>query len=118
MILQEYNKAIILVIHYIVKNNAYGVAKALKDEKYDTKNYIPAAELEMALLQLYIADKNRFFKVMKNITWNKGHVSTNQFAKDKLMQLTSIQSGASVTDDNWWQSLISSLSTFTPICTK
>lgn len=106
MTIREYNKAIILLIHLIVMNNAFKVANALKEVGYDTKNFIPAPELEAALLQLYMADPNKFFQVMNNVTWNYGHVATNvPEGRDQVINLIS-QAGIETDKSNWWQNFI------------
>lgn len=111
---RDYNKTIILIIHFIVMNNGFAVARELKNEGYDSKDYIPSSDLETALLQLYIADPVRFFGVLKNIDWNDGHKATNQpEIKEQLMKLVSIQTGTQATAENWWPSLITFLSTST-----
>lgn len=103
---KEYNKAILLIIHLIVRNNGIGVAQAIKNYGYDSKNYIPAGDLETALLQLYIADQSKFFDVMKNISWNSGHQATNtKQISGQLKKLISLY-GISIDNSNWWQTLI------------
>lgn len=107
MNLQDYNRTIAMLVHLIVMNNAYGVAKALKEEGYDTKNFIPAPELEAALLQLHMVNRDKFFKVIKNINWNRGHVNTNNpEVIDNMIKLTQNISGSAVDQTNWWPSLI------------
>lgn len=107
MIIQDYNKTIAMLVHLIVMNNAFGVAKALKDEGYDTKRFIPAPELEAALLQLNMVNRDKFLKVIQNIPWNPGHINTNQAAIiNSMVALTKSKVGASVDNTNWWPSLI------------
>lgn len=114
MTLQEKNKAIPIIIHLIVLNNAGGVARALKEAGYESKNYVPESELEMALLQLYMADQVRFFEVMKSIPWNYGHIETNKpEIKDELIKLVVANTGYEVSKDTWWQELIALLGPYT-----
>lgn len=110
--MNDYNKSIAILIHLIVMNNAFGVANALKKEGYDTKNFIPAPELEAALLQLSIADKAKFFRVMKNIEWNPGHVSTNDAEViNNMVKFTQQHASPSVSKVNWWPALVHYFST-------
>lgn len=107
MTIQDYNKSIALLIHLIVINNAGTVARVLRQAGYPVKNYIPEAELETALLQLHIADRNKFFTVMKSIPWNDGHTATNDANMIKnVIQLTQMHAGPMVNNTNWWPSLI------------
>ena len=107
MNLEDYNRTVAILVHLIVMNNAYGVAKALKDQGYDTQKFIPAPELEAALLQLHMASRDKFFKVMQNIPWNPGHVNTNQkVVIDNMIKLTQSKSGEMVDQTTWWPSLV------------
>lgn len=107
MTIQDYNKTVALLIHLIVMNNAFGVAKALKDEGYDTRKFIPAPELEAALLQFNMVDQDKFLKVLQNISWNPGHLNTNQAEIiNNMVTLTKSKVGTSVDNTNWWPSLI------------
>lgn len=111
MTIQDYNKSVALLIHLIVMNNAGMVARALRQAGYPVKNYIPGPELETALLQLNIADRNKFFRVMKSISWNDGHTATNNPEMIKnVIQLTQMHAGSMVNNTNWWPSLIDYIS--------
>lgn len=104
---RDYNKAVTLLIHLIVINNAGAVARALKQAGYDVKSYIPAPELEMALLQLQMADTVKFFSLMQSIPWNYGDTETNKpEVRDELMKLVAAQSSIEITKDNWWKILL------------
>lgn len=107
MTISEYNKTAAMLIHLIVMNNAFGVAKALKDEGYDTRKFIPAPELEAALLQLNMVDQDKFLRVLQNIPWNPGHGNTNQpEVINSMVKLAQSKVGPSVDNTNWWPSLI------------
>lgn len=107
MTISDYNKTVAMLVHLIVMNNAFGVAKALKDEGYDTRKFIPAPELEAALLQLNMVNQDKFLRVMQNIAWNPGHLNTNQTEIiNNMVTLTKSKVGASVNNTNWWPSLI------------
>lgn len=112
MNIQDYNKAITLLIHLIVQNNAGAVARALKQHGYDdTKNYIPRPELEAALLQLYMADHYKFFELMRSISWNYGDTDTNKpEVRDELIKLSGIDPETETNKENWWQILIDLIS--------
>lgn len=116
MTLQDQNKAVTIIIHLIVLNNAGGVARALNKEGYESKDYIRAPELEKALLQLYIADSARFFEIMKTISWNYGHIETNKpEIKDELIKLVVSNTEHEVSKDTWWQDLIALICSAIPV---
>ena len=73
MTIEEYNKSVASIIKLIVANNPGGVAKALRQAGYETKDYIPASELESALYQLHSANSNQFYEVLKTVSWNYGN---------------------------------------------
>lgn len=106
MKIQNYNSAVTLLIHLIVMNNPGGVARALKNLGYDSRNYVPASELEKALLQLHYADKEEFFQLMRNVSWNYGDMATNKpEIKQQLIELT----GSDVSPNakvEWWQLIL------------
>lgn len=103
------NKAIALIIPLIVKNNAGKVAIALKDAGY-SKDFIPETELEAKLFQLYTANPDMFFQVMKNIPWNSGQIETNKpEIRDELINLVTDLSKNEISKDNWWPELITLL---------
>lgn len=107
---QDKNKAIALIIPLIVKNNAGKVAIALRDAGY-SKSFIPGPELEARLFQLYTANPDMFFEVIKTIPWNYGEAETNKpEIKDELIKLVSEGSDIEISKDNWWQQLIVMLS--------
>lgn len=100
------NKAIALIIPLIVKNNAGQVAIALRDAGY-SKDFIPETELEAKLFQLYTANPDMFFEVMKNIPWNYGQAETNKpEIRDELIKLVTDHSDKEISKDNWWPELI------------
>lgn len=107
----DQNKAIALIIPLIVKNNAGKVALALRDAGY-SKNYIPAPDLEARLFQLYTANPDMFFQVIKTIPWNYGEVETNRpEIREELIRLVSQNAGYEVSKENWWTELITLLDT-------
>lgn len=115
--LQDYNKSVALLIHLIVMNNAGMAARVLAQAGYPVKNYIPEPELEAALLQLHIADKKRFFEVIKNISWNPGHIATNdENIINNMINLTQANAGTDANTSTWWPMLIQYISTI-PIST-
>lgn len=73
MTIEEYNKSVASIIKLIVANNPGGVAKALRQAGYETKDYIPVSELESALFQLHSANSNQFYEVLKTVSWNYGN---------------------------------------------
>jgi len=112
---QDKNKAVSLLIPLIVKNNAGKAAIALKDAGY-SQGYIPAAELEARLFQLYTANPKRFFEVIKEIPWNYGETETNKpEIKEELIKLVSEGSDIEISKDNWWKELINMLSEDTQV---
>lgn len=103
------NKAIALIIPLIVKNNAGKVAIAIRDAGY-SKDFIKDPELEAKLFQLYTANPDMFFEVMKNIPWNSGQIETNKpEIRDELIKLVSHHSDKEISKDNWWHELITLL---------
>lgn len=107
MTIKEYNKAITLLIHLIVLNNAGAVARALQQAGYPVKNYIPAAELEAALLQLHMANRTKFFEVMNNVSWNYGDLATNTVEiQDELKKLAGVPAGTATAKMDIWGTLI------------
>lgn len=106
---QQYNKGIATIVKTIVANNAGGVARALKEAGYETKNYIPASELESVLLQLSLANRDKFFEVLKAVPWNNGDVATNQpQVRETLMKLVDAQPGSPLArSGDWWDILLS-----------
>lgn len=106
----DQNKAIALIIPLIVKNNAGKVALALRDAGY-SKDFIPVGDLEARMFQLYTANPDMFFEVMKDIPWNNGHAETNKpEIKDELIKLVAANSSSDISKDNWWPELLSQLS--------
>lgn len=73
MTIEEYNKSVGSIIKLIVANNPGGVAKGLRQAGYETKDYIPASELESALYQLHSANSPQFYEVLKTVSWNQGN---------------------------------------------
>lgn len=118
MSIQDYNKAIVLLIHVIVMNNAFGVARVLKNQGYDKKDYIPSGDIETALLQLYILDRDRFFRALRSIEWNPGHIATNQQQISGQLMKLAAQSGIEVNNTNWWKILVGFISVSAPLNTK
>lgn len=103
---EEHNKAIICITHAIVLNNAFGVAMALKKIDYPKKNFIDDCELELTLLQIFLADRKKYFEVMNSIPWQPGEKRTNApEIKDKLMALTNIPDTAESKGD-WWKHIL------------
>lgn len=108
MTAKEYNKGVATIVKTIVANNAGGVARALKDAGYPTKNYIPSSELEAVLLQLSMTDHNKFVEVIKNVPWNNGDVATNTpQVREALMKLVNAQPGSELArSGNWWDIIL------------
>lgn len=100
----DYNIAILSVIKIIVENNAGCVARKLKEVGYETKVYIPTSELEAALFQLHSANRNLFFKVMKNCEWNNGNNNwtNNPQYKEQILSAVSKYTGTQADKLNWW----------------
>lgn len=101
----DYNMAIISIIKMIVENNAGCVARKLKEVGYETKSYIPASELESALLQLHTVNKKTFFNVMANCEWNHGNNNwtNNPEYKNQIFSAVSKYTGKKVDKSNWWK---------------
>lgn len=112
----EYDRAVIGVVALIVKNNAGGVARALRDAGYTSKyDKIPESELEAELLKLHALDKNKFYAVMNNIPWNYGDTATNKpEIRDRIMGLVKMNNPNvntdSTTKSDWWGGLLNLLS--------
>lgn len=103
------NKIVSLIIPLIVKNNAGKVAIALRDAGY-SKNFIKDTELEAKLFQLYTANPDMFFEVMKNIPWNPGQIETNKpEIRNELIKQVDAYSHKEISKDNWWPELIALL---------
>lgn len=100
----DYDMAILAVTKIIVANNAGCIAKKIKEAGYETKDRIPASELESALLQLHIANKGLYFDVMKNCTWNNGNSNwtNDEQVKEKLISAVETHTGKKVDKANWW----------------
>lgn len=108
---KNYNSAIALLIQLIVKNNPGGVARALSKVGYEAKGFIPAVDLENALLQLHMGDQDAFFQVMKDIPWNYGDMATNKpEIRDQLIALTGSVDNATAKGE-WWTVLLSLVQT-------
>lgn len=105
MMTSDYNIAIVSVIKMIVDNNAGCVARKLREAGYETKDFIPASELESALFQLHTANSQLFFKVMTNCEWNHGNNNwtNNQKYRDQILSAVSKYTGMQVDKSNWWQ---------------
>lgn len=102
----DQNKAIALLIPLIVKNNAGKVALALRDAGY-SKDFIPAPDLEARLFQLYTANPDLFFSIMKTIPWNPGEIETNKpELKEQLLAVVSEVTGKEISKDTWWPELL------------
>lgn len=111
----DQNKAIALIIPLIVKNNAGRVALALRNSGY-SKKFIPPEDLEARMFQLYTANPDMFFEVMKTIPWNYGETETNKpEIKDQLIKLVVDNTGYEVSKDTWWPELIALLSRSVPV---
>lgn len=111
---QDQNKAVALIIPLIVKNNAGKVAIALRDSGY-SKSFIPGPELEARLFQLYTANPDKFFELMKTIPWNYGEKETNKpEIKDELIKLVTSNPNYEFSKETWWQELIAMLASLTP----
>lgn len=111
MMNQENNKAIALIAHLIVLNNAGGTARALTNAGYERKTFIDDCELELILLRTYLADKKKFFEVMNTIPWHYGETRTNKSEiKEKLIALTNIMDSAESKGD-WWKQILILLNT-------
>lgn len=108
---QDYNIAILAVIKMIVENNAGCVARKLKDAGYETKNFIPSAELESVLFQLHMANPTVFFWVMRHCDWNYGNNNWTNEPKyrDQIIANVKIHTGAEVDKSNWWSTTINYL---------
>lgn len=106
---ENINKAVALITHLIVLNNAGGTARALVAEGYERKTYIDDCELELILLRAYLADKQKYFAILQNIEWHYGETRTNKAEyKQQLMAITGTQDAP----DNkgfWWKRLITDL---------
>lgn len=103
--MNDYNKAIALIIPLIVKNNPGKVALALRDAGY-SKNFIPQGELEAKLFQIHTVDPNKFFVLMSNIPWNYGEVENNKpEIRDRLIELSGMKDSAETRGD-WWKALL------------
>ncbi len=114
---EDQNKSVALIIPLIVTNNAGKVAIALRDAGY-AKKFIPPGELEAGLFQLYTANPDKFFEVMKTIPWNYGEKTTNKpEIKDELIKLVvsnSRNADYEVDKETWWKELIALLSPGVP----
>lgn len=112
---QDQNKAIALIIPLIVKNNAGKVAIALRNAGY-SKDFIPAPDLEARMFQLYTANPDMFFEVMKDIPWNYGETETNKpEIKDELIKLVSSNPDYEFSKETWWQELVAMLTPAVPV---
>lgn len=102
---EDYNIAIVSVIKMIVDNNAGCVARKLKTVGYEPKNFIPASELESALLQLHTVNRKLFFEVMAQCEWNYGNNNwtNNPLYRDQIYKAVSKYSGKQVDKLNWWK---------------
>jgi len=107
----NYNTAIICITHAIVLNNAFGAAQALRDAGYEKVSYIEECELELRLLQVFLCDKKKYFRIMSSIKWNEGEKRTNTpEIKEKLLALTDIKDTPESKGD-WWKHILILLNT-------
>lgn len=111
MTTNDYNKAVASVIKLIVANNAGKVAQGLRSAGYETKDFVPASELETALFQLHSANPNKFYEVLSGIQWNYGNNNWTNEPKyrDEIMKLVGEQSGSAVAKGSWWEILLTLL---------
>lgn len=101
---QDYNKALATVIKMIVANNAGGVARALMNMGYPTRNKIPSSELESAMFTLYSASPEKFYEVLKSIPWlyNNNNWTNNAEYRSEIMELLGGTTRSEVSRGNWW----------------
>lgn len=110
----DYNLAILAVTKMIVENNAGCVSRKLKEIGYDkSKGYVPASDLESALLQLHAANRHKFFEVMKKCEWNFGN---NNWTNDdkyrtQILNAVSKHTGRLVDKTNFWDITMNYLQT-------
>ena len=97
-------KYIIPLTNLIVRNNSGAVARALMELGYD-KKFIQNEELEKALLQLYMADPDKYFDVLISIPWNYGHTETNKDIRDSILKSMNITDTIE-TKGEWWKKLV------------
>lgn len=107
----DYNIAIVSVVKMIVDNNAGCVSRKLKEIGYETKKYIPATELEYALLQLHTANRDKFFEIMNKCEWNNGNSNWTNDSKYKsqIMSAVELYTGKTVDKTNWWKTTMNYL---------
>lgn len=108
---KDYNIAILSIIKMIVANNGGCISRKLKQYGYESKNFIPAPELESALFQLQAINPKLFFQVMKNCDWNFGNNNWTNEPKYRDQIITAVQThtGVQVDKNNWWNTTISYL---------
>lgn len=108
---QDNRIAVLSVIELIVENNAGCVARKLKDVGYNTKNFIPAPELKVALVQLHDANRDLFYKVMRTCEWHQGNNNwtNNPLYRDKVLAAVETYTGQKVDKTNWWITTINYL---------
>lgn len=98
-------KYIILITNLIVRNNGGAAARALMEMGYE-KKYIENEELEKALLQLYLADPDKYFNLLISIPWNYGHIETNKpEIRDAILKAMNITDTIE-TKGEWWKALV------------
>lgn len=98
-------KYVIPITSLIVRNNGGAAARALMEQGYE-KKYIQNEELEKALLQLYLADPDKYFDLLISIPWNYGHTETNKpEIRDTILESMNL-TDTTETKGEWWKALV------------
>lgn len=100
----DYNIAVLSVIKMIVQNNAGCVARKLREAGYETRDFIPASEIESALFQLHTIEPKLFYQVMRNCEWNMGNTNWTNDSKvrEQIISVVQTHTGQNADKANWW----------------
>lgn len=108
----DFGVAIASVIKLAVGNHPGCLARELQKKEYPNRNFIPEGELEAALSQLYITNKNMFWEILRACPWNYGNNNwTNEpKVREKLSaSVTRAGGDATAKKGEFWQNLLSIL---------
>jgi len=106
----EINLAVASAIKLIAANNPSGVTSALRSIGYQTQyDIIPSAQIETALHELYLADKAKFYSVLKRVSWDNATLNWTNDPANKAKLLSSVNIPSTARTGDWWQPWVDAL---------
>lgn len=101
------------VITLIADNNPRGVTSELRRMGFQTSyDIIPSAQVQVALHELYLADKAKFYNLLQNVNWDSSNLNyTNDPAnRDIILSALGINTSVARVDFNGaWHNLLNIL---------